>query len=555
MSETTAGGKTWTADLVAGATTGIASIPDAIASAILAGVNPVSGLYALMVGTPVGALVTSSQFMAVNITSAMALAVGSSLADLSAEDRVSTLFVLTLMIGLLEVIAGLLRLGRLMRYVSNAVMVGFLTGVSALIVLSQLGDFTGYASSESNKVLQAVDLVLHANQVHLPTLATGVLTILIVVLLSRTRLRDFAMLIAMLLASAVVLLLGWDAVQQVGDVAPIPRGFPLPQMPDLSRVPGLVLPAISVSIIGLVQGAGISKGYPNADGRYPNISRDFTGQGVANVVAGLFQGMPLGGSVSTTALNVSAGARTRLANVFCGLIVAVAVLVFSRAVSLAAMPAMAALLIVAGVQSVKREAFMDVWDIGWGSRSIMVVTLVATLVLPVQYAVFVGVVLSATIYLFSSAADVRLVEFVPQPDGTLREQPAPAELPSHTVTVLNVYGSLFYAGAVKVEENLPAVEDAERPVVILRLREHNQLSSTFLNVLERYEAQLRAAGGKLMLAGVGARMKEQLDATETTSEVLGDEDVFVITDTLGASTRAALAAAERWLEGDAEESD
>jgi len=508
----------------------------------------VSGLYALMAGTPVGALLTSSQYMAVNITSAMALAVGSALAGLSAEDRTSTLFVLTLLIGLLEVIAGLLRLGRLMRYVSNAVMVGFLTGVSTLIVLSQLGDFTGYASSHSNKVLQAVDLLLHLNQVHLPTLAIGALTVACILLLARTPLSNFGMLVAILVASAAALLLGWDEVRQVGDVAPIPRGFPLPRLPEWSRMPGLILPALSVAIIGLVQGAGVSKGYPNADGRYPDISRDFMGQGVANAAAGLFQGMPLGGSVSTTALNVSAGARTRWANIFCGLIVAVAVLLFSRAVSLAAMSSMAALLIVAGIQSIKREAFMDVWDIGWGSRSIMLVTLAATLVLPVQYAVFVGVVLSALVYLFASAADVRLVEFVPQPDGTLREQPAPAALPSHAVTLLNVYGSLFYAGAVKVEEHLPAAENAERPVVILRLREHTQLSSTFLTVLERYEAQLRAVGGKLILAGVGVRMKAQLDATETTSETLGPEDVFVITDTLGASTRDALAAARRWLE-------
>jgi hypothetical protein len=79
------------------------------------------------------------------------------------------------------------------------------------------------------------------------------------------------------------------------------------------------------------------------------------------------------------------------------------------------------------------------------------------------------------------------------------------------------------------------------------MRQHIQLSSTFLTVLERYEAQLRAVGGKLILAGVGARMKEQLDATETTSEILGPEDIYVVTDILGASTRDALAAARRWL--------
>jgi SulP family sulfate permease len=113
----------------------------------------------------------------------------------------------------------------------------------------------------------------------------------------------------------------------------------------------LILPAISIAIVALVQGAGVSKSYANPDGRYPDVSRDFVGTGVANVAASLFQGMPMGGSVGSTALNVNAGAKTRWANVFSGLVVAVVVVLFSRAVSFVVMPAMAALLIVSGVQS------------------------------------------------------------------------------------------------------------------------------------------------------------------------------------------------------------
>jgi SulP family sulfate permease len=444
--------------------------------------------------------------------------------------------------------AGLLRLGRLARFVSNAVMVGFLTGVSLLIVLSQLGDFSGYASPYSNKVVQTVDLLLHLGQVHVQTLLIGVLTVILILLFNRTRVRNFSMLLAMVIASGAVLALGWDRVQTVRDIADIPSGIPVPRLPDLALIPGLILPAISVAIIGLVQGAGISRAYPNTDGDYPDVSRDFSGMGAANVAASLFQGMPVGGSVGTTALNVSAGARSRWANLFSGVLVAGAVLLFSRAVSSAAMPAMAALLIVAGVQSINREELLDVWDVGWGPRATMLVTFVFTLVLPVQWAVFVGVFLSIMVFYVTAAQDVRLVEYVPLGDGTYREQPAPAQLPSHAITLLNVYGSLFYAGAAKLEEMLPSPENAERPVVILRLREHSRLRSTFINVLERYEVQLQAKGGKLILSGVGARAKAQLERTETTSEVLGADNVFFETEIVGASTRDALAAARRWLD-------
>jgi anti-anti-sigma regulatory factor len=113
--------------------------------------------------------------------------------------------------------------------------------------------------------------------------------------------------------------------------------------------------------------------------------------------------------------------------------------------------------------------------------------------------------------------------------------------------VLQLYGSLFYAAADRIESLLPTPRNARRPVVILRLRQQDSLSSTFLQVLERYTPQVQAVGGKVMLAGVGPKMKKQLDATDTPHEVVGEENVFVATEDLGEATHAAVAAAEAWL--------
>jgi SulP family sulfate permease len=209
---------------------------------------------------------------------------------------------------------------------------------------------------------------------------------------------------------------------------------------------------------------------------------------------------------------------------------------------------MAALLIMAGIQSIKVEEVRDVWDVGWGPRIVMAVTFATTLILPVQYAVFAGVILSVLAYLISSSQDVQLFERVPQPDRTYREQPAPTELPSNAVTVLDIRGSVFFAAAYRLEEMLPSAGEAERPVVILRLRQSRQISSTFVNVLEFYDSQLKAQRGKLLLSGVGPRVKEQLDLTETTQDVLGEEAIFLATDIIGESTQAAIEAAQAWLE-------
>jgi sulfate permease, SulP family len=541
-------------DLVAGVVGGVANIPDGLASAILAGANPAYGLYAVMIGTPVGALLSSSVFMTIVNTSALSITTGAALAGFDAASYPQALFTLTLLTGVIMLLAGLLRLGRLTRFISHSVMIGFLTGISALVVLSQLGDFTGYASEYSNKVIKAVDLLLHLNQVDLHTTIIGFLTVALILGFDRTRLRNFSMLLGILLASAATLVLGWDTVQLVGDVAEIPKGLPSLSLPDLGMVPSLLIPAFSLAIIGLVQGAGISKGYPNPDGRYPKISRDFIGQGAANLATGLFQGMPVAGGMGNTAVNVGAGARSRWSNVFSGLVVMVAVLLFSKYVSLLAMPAMAALLILAGIQSIKAAEVVDVWQVGVRASLIMLVTFVCTLAMPVQYAVFVGVALSALAYFITSAYQVRLVELVPVA-GSYREQPAPTRLPDKAVTILQAYGSLFYAAIDRLEEKLPSVRDAERPVVILRMRQHDEIGSTFIELIERYEAQLKAVGGKLILAGVNPKVMKQLKATETSQDILGDEDVFMATKIVRQSLDAAIAAAQAWLKSQAEGSE
>ena len=516
-----------------------------MAMATLAGTTPVNGLYALMVGTPVGALVGSSVFMNIGITSAMALATASAVASDPSQSPVTVIITLTLLVGIFQILAGLLKMGRLMRFVSNAVMVGFLTGVSVSIILGQIPDLTGVSTPYKNSVAKAAYVLANWQSIQVQSLLIGLLTIALIIFFDRTRLRNFAMLLGMVIASLAVLVLGWSMVSTVGY---IPSGLPTPKLPDLSGIPPLIIPAISLAIIGLVQAAGVSKGYPNPDGAYPDASRDFAGQGAANVAASLFQGMPVGGSISTTALNRSSGAQTRWANVFSGAVIALAVLLFSRAVGYVATPAMAGLLIVAGYQSVKIGEIEDVWQTSWNSRLVGGVTFVATLLLPVQYAVFLGVVLSGVVYVISASSEVRLTEVVPQPGGLYREQPPPAVLPGESVTILVVYGSVFFAGADKVQNLLPSADGVKRAVVILRLREHTQISSTFIKVLERYEAQLHAGGGKLILAGIGEHVKEQLDRTQKTDTLLGAEDIFLATSVLGESTLAALNAAQAWLE-------
>jgi SulP family sulfate permease len=318
----------------------IVAIPDAIASALLAGVNPIHGFNALMMGVPVGSLFTSSEFMNIGLTAAMMMAVADGLVGIDSGSIVTALVTLSIMIGLFQILLGWFKLGEFTRFISNAVMIGFLTGLATVLILGQLGDLTGYESEYSNKVMQAIDLLLHPTGIDVATTLVGLGTILLILLLERTRLRNYSLAIAVLLASIAVGVLNLDSVELVGDTNEIVGAIPMPALPDLSMVRALLLPAVAIGVLGLIQSAGITQTVPNPDGEYPDPSGDFKGQGVANVVSGFFQGLPMGGSLGGTSIILTAGAKSRWANVFMGLLVGVFVLLFANQVEKVAIPVM-----------------------------------------------------------------------------------------------------------------------------------------------------------------------------------------------------------------------
>ena len=537
-------------DLVAGTTLGVVSVPDGLAGGLLAGVNPVYGLYGYMYGTFSGAFATSSQFMAVQATGAMAIIVADVGLVHSGEDPDRALFTLAVVTGAVMLVAGLLKLGSILRFVSNSVMVGFISAVGVNIVLGQLDNFTGYEAEGANRVFRAVDLLLNLGSIHFLTLLVGTVTIVLIVVLERAGLGSLGMVLAVIVGSGLVVLLDWD-VAQVRDIADIPSGLPLPTLPVLRLVPALIIPAMSLAFVGLVQGAGISANIPNPDGSYPEPSRDFVGQGVANIVAGTFRGMPVGGSMSATSLVKNAGAQSRLALMVAGVVMAIIVLALADLVGYIAMSSLAGLLIVVGVRTVKPGDIRAVWKTGRIHAVVMTVTFVLTMIIPLQFAVLVGVGISMILYIIRQSNQITVTRLILDEKNRLREVDPPAEVPPGEVVVLQPYGSLFFAAAPVFEDQLPEVTPESRnSVVILRLRGKNDLGSTLMDVLERYADSLRAVDSKLMLVSVNEHIQHQLDATGVTDAV-GPNNIYLSDEWLGATVKQAYRNAQDWIDSSA----
>lgn len=547
--------RTFTADAIAGLTFAVVNVPQAMAHALLAMVNPVMGIYTLMVAVPIGALFTSSVYMNVSTTGALSVATGAGLAEFPAAQRLEALAVLVLLVGVIQLLLGLFRLGFLVRFVSNSVMTGFLNGVAVLIILGQLGDLTGYRSAFGNNVAQALDLLLNLGKIDPSTTLIGALTLSLIVLLLISPLKRFAFIIAIATATMLLVVLraiapaiegGFGAVQTVGDIAAIPRSLPQIALPQPALILTLLLPAFSIALIGLIQGAGVSQGMPNPDGKYPNVSRDFFGQGVANIATSLVGGLPAGGSISGTVLLMSAGAASRWANILAGVFVMVIVLVAGPLVEMVPMPALAALLIVAGFQGLRIEQAVMSWRTSPVSATVMAITFVATLMMPLQYAVLMGVALSILLQVFRQGNKTVVVEWVLQAEGFPVEQPPPTELPSNRLTVLHVYGNLFFAAAKNFEEMLPSADRTDHAVLVVSLRGKTEIGSTFINVLRRYAETLRRRNSQLMLVGVDALLRDQLAKTGVL-DVIGAQNVFLATPQVGEAMNQAIERAHAWL--------
>ena len=538
-------------DLTAGFTTGLFSIPEGMAYAKLMGVNPVYGLYSSMVPTIAASLTTGTILMVSTLTSAIAICTGSVIqqAGINVSNNPSALFTITFLVGAIMFLMGLLRLGNVVNFVSNAVMTGFVAGASLLILVGELGDLTGYAPAGANKLLKIIDWAARVGHWDPATTAVGCGTITAIIILKLIPQTEKASaVITLILGTLVVNVLKLPSVELVGDVAKIPSGLPTIVLPDPALMPKLALGSLSVALVALTQGAGIGTAVPNPDGSRASQSRDFIGQGLGNVFGCFFQSLGTGGSLSRTGISVGAGAKTRWAGVFSGLwLILIVVLLGSLAESVP-LSIIAGILAVVAVELIMARVpdARLIWRTSKGSAATGLLTFVSALFIPLQYTVFLGAGLSMILYIYASARHVRLIHLVRTETGQYEERDVPESYPSGKVTVLRFDHLQFFAEVPLLDSLLPHKRGVKNAVVILTLLYIETLPSTTLKWLARYAKELRENGNLLLLAGVAPHVLEILERTEIL-ETLGKENVFPAHRAVLESIDAAMDRGQSWL--------
>jgi sulfate permease, SulP family len=535
-------------DAVSGFVTGLFSIPEGMAYASIGGFAAPLGLWSGVVPTIIGSVFARTVLMVTTLTSAIALSSQSVLSDAGLDPGdAGALATLTILVGLVMLIMGLLKLGSVMSFVSTAVMTGFTTGIALQIITGVIKDATAYTPDAHNTLAKLVDAFLHLGDWDGTTVLVSTATVAVwAAFKAIRRLESYATLIALLVVGVACALLDPD-VELVGDIASIPHSLPPFSAPDLDSVPDLVFGAIAIALVALAQAAGIGAAVANPDGSRPDASTDFRAQGLANIAGGLFSALPTGGSLSRTGVGTSAGARTRWSGIFAGVWLAVIVLAVGPVAGEIPMAVIGGLLIVIGGELVvgRIPDLVLVFRTSWLSTTAMAVTFLATTQLPLQQAIFIGAGLSIVLYAVSASRRGRIVQLTPMSDGGWIVEEPPAVLPSHQTTVLHYDGPSFFAEINRLEDEWPDIGEAVDAAIVLSLRGSGGIpSATFLKAFERAAHRLHARDIDLVVCGVSPAMFDILKRSRAI-DVLGEDSVFLEEPHLMESLTRAYAIAER----------
>ncbi len=506
-------------DMIAGLTVAVVMLPQAMAYALIAELPPQMGLYAAIVASIVAILWGSSSHLHTGPTNAASLLVLSTLTAVAARgtpEYIAAAGLLAIMVGVARLGMGLARLGVLVNFVADSVVIGFTAGAGVLIGVNQLRhllrldvpSIPGFLATLSN-------LLQHISAIHTISLVLGLLVAVVILLLRRFKPTWPGSLIGMVLAAMVVALLGLDQ-QGVIVLGELPHGFPpLVDLAsfNLSIVGPLSTGALAITLIGLVEAVSITRAIAARSGEHLDINQEFVGQGLANIAAGLFSGYTCSGSFIRSAVNYEAGAKSPFAVIFASFFVLLAVLLLAPLAAFLPRTALAAVIIISAYQMINWKEIARIWHTSKGDSAIMMATFLATLFLPLEFAVLAGVLVSFGRYIVKTSAppvhsvlpDKEFQHFVYEPEKPVCPQ----------LNVLTIEGSLYFGACHYVEEEIRAnlEEHPEQKFLLLRMHRVNLCDISGLHTLETVVRLYRQRGGDVFMVGVRQDVWEKMQGS------------------------------------------
>ncbi|MEV7714873.1 SulP family inorganic anion transporter [Streptomyces sp. NPDC088270] len=495
-------------DLLAGLTVAVVALPLALGFGVSSGLGAEAGLATAVVAGALAALFGGSNLQVSGPTGAMTVV----LVPIVAQYGPGGVLTVGLMAGVLLIVLALLRAGRYMRYVPAPVVEGFTLGIACVIGLQQVPNALGVATSEGDKVLvvtwRAVEEFVRAPNWTAIALAAGVAAVML--LGARVRPTVPFSIVAVVAATLVTQLFDLRGAAPIGD---LPAGLPAPSLGflDLSALGSLLAPAVAVAALAALESllsATVADGM--TVGQQHDPDKELFGQGIANLAAPLFGGVPATAAIARTAVNVRTGAGSRLAALTHAAVLAVIVFAAAPLVSRIPLAALAGVLLATAIRMVEVGSLRAMARATRSDAIVLVLTAVATLVLDLVYAVIIGLVVAGALALRAVAAQARMeqVDFRADLPGEHSEEEH-ALLAEHIVAY-RIDGPLFFAGAHRFLLELSEVADVR--VVILRLSRVSTMDATGALVLKDAVEKLNRRGIAVLISGLRPGQRQALES-------------------------------------------
>lgn len=508
-------------DLIAGLTVAAVALPQGIAYALIAGVDPKYGVYSAIVVTAVASVFGSSSHLINGPTSAISLLVFSSLAFIDPENRTllfEALFLLGILVGVIQILIAVLKLGDLTRYISESVIIGFMAAAALILALGQIGNALGVKSKGDahTPILQNVYLtVFHGDKINLKAVSLSVSAIVIAVVLRRLVKRyglpQIDLLTVLIIAGVIAFLAGWSTPDAHGKTAvnlaaKVPQslpGFHIPTV-DLHSLAELSQGALAIAFIGLIEALSIAKAIAHQTQQKIDYNRQILAEGLANLTGGFFQSLPGSGSLSRSAINHQAGAATRLSGILAAAAVAVALLLFAPLLHYIPQAALAGLLLVTAARLVD---FHRLWTTVKASRydaGLVIVTALTGVLVDLDKAVLLGIALSILLFV-PRAAKLTAAELTVTPERVVRERVS-GDTGDTSIVIYDLEGELFFGAAPELDRYFDTLRDRIKAedieFVVLRLKRVRHPDAVTIERLEHFVRETNGQGVTVLLAGV-----------------------------------------------------
>ncbi len=508
-------GQTLKADAIAGLTVALVLVPQSMAYAQLAGLPPYVGLYASFLPVIIASIFGSSRQLATGPVAIVSLMTASALAPIAATQSVETVLayaaILAFMVGIFQLILGLLRLGVLVDFLSHPVVIGFTNAAAIIIASSQLSKFFDIVTQKGEHHYQTMwNLFGDLPQFNIITLIMGLFSVFLLLSIKKVTPKLPNVLITVVICTLVSYFLGYEDLAKDPAAHPIvvgfvPQGLPGFKVPDVefSQVMNLIVTAAVIGLLGFVEAISVAKAIASETRQRLSANQELVGQGLSNLTSSLFQGYPGSGSFSRSAVNFSAGAVTGFSSIVTGILVAVTLLYLTPLLHHLPQATLAAVIMVAVINLIKIEPIKHAWKVHRHDGFVAVAVFVTTLFFAphLEKGIMIGVLLSLGLFLYRTMSP-RFIEVSRHEDGTLRSAELFNLKTSDTVSVFRYDGDLYFANAGYLEGKV-LNNVAEKPnlkVLILDFESVDLIDSTGEETIGRIFERLDALGIEIYIA-------------------------------------------------------